>query len=365
MRLYAGTSKQFIEDTIQNQIAEKLRLAFFSYYRFNPSPGEINSWRNSIRSISHIFEHAEFLDHGVILEYQLPMTSRRLDCMICGQDQDRTEHAVIVELKQWEKCEMSDGDNEVLTWVGGRKRDVLHPSVQVGQYKLYLQDTHTAFYEDPSPVNLNACTYLHNYTFDPKDVIFNDKFTPSLERFPLFTADDVERMIQYLKTKLLKGQGIDVLNRVEKSKYRPCKKLMDHVGNLIRNKKEYVLLDEQLIVYDTVLAFARKGFHDKKKTSIIIKGGPGTGKSVIAINLMADLLLKGYNAHYSTGSKAFTETLRKIIGSRGSAQFKYFNSYMNTENNAIDVLIADEAHRIHTTSNNKFTATTTDNNITI
>ena len=197
MRLYAGTSKQFIEDTVQNQIAEKLKQAFFVYYRFYPSPGEINSWRNSLRSISQVFQHAEFLDHGVILEYQLPVTSRRLDCMICGQDQDRKDNAVIVELKQWDKCETSEGDNEVMTWVGGRKRDVLHPSVQVGQYKLYLQDTHTAFYDDPNPVNLNACTYLHNYSFDPNDVIFGDKFATSLERFPLFTADDVDRTVSY------------------------------------------------------------------------------------------------------------------------------------------------------------------------
>ena len=152
-----------------------------------------------------------------------------------------------------------------------------------------------------------------------------------------------------------RGEGIDVLRRVEESKYRPSKKLMDHVGNMIKGKSEYILLDEQLIAYDAVLSCAKKGFHDKQKTVIIIKGGPGTGKSVIAINLMADLLLKGYNAHYATGSRAFTETLRKIIGSRGSVQFKYFNSYTQAEHNIVDVIIADEAHRIRETSNSRFT----------
>ena len=155
--------------------------------------------------------------------------------------------------------------------------------------------------------------------------------------------------------KLEKGEGIDVLKRIEESKYRPSKKLMDHVGNVIRGKSEYILLDEQQVVYDKVFSCAKEGFHDKQKTVIVIKGGPGTGKSVIAINLMADLLLKGYNAQYATGSKAFTETLRKIIGPRGAAQFKYFNSYSEAENNAIDVLIADEAHRLRETSINRFT----------
>ncbi len=355
MRLYSGTSEQFIQDTIQNQIAEKLKLSFFNYFRCNPSPGEINSWRNSLRSMSQVFQYSNLLDHGVILEYQLPLTSKRLDCMICGKNEKRRDNAVIVELKQWDKCEEAAGENEVMTWLGGAKREVLHPSVQVGQYQMYLEDTHTAFYADSDPVLLSACTYLHNYNFYSEDVIFSSKFDKTLEKYPLFAADDVDKLKDYLLDKLERGEGIDVLRRVEESKYRPSKKLMDHVGNMIKGKSEYILLDDQLIAYDAVLSCAKKGFHDKQKTVIIIKGGPGTGKSVIAINLMADLLLKGYNAHYATGSRAFTETLRKIIGSRGSVQFKYFNSYTQAEHNIVDVIIADEAHRIRDTSNSRFT----------
>jgi len=293
MRLYAGSSNQFILDTIQNQIAEKLRLAFLDYFRYNPSPAEVNSWRNSLRSMSQVIEYSKLLDHGVILEYQLPLTSKRLDCMICGRNGNNQDNAVIIELKQWEKCEDAEGQNEVLTWLRGAKREVLHPSVQVGQYKMYLEDTHTAFYDGPSPIGLNACTYLHNYNYYKEDTIFSQKFQTALENYPLFTADDVDGMKTYLMDKLSNGQGIDVLKRVEHSKYRPSKKLMDHVGNIVKGKPEYVLLDEQLIVYDAVLTSTRRGFHDKQKSVIIIRGGPGTGKSVIAINLMADLLLKG------------------------------------------------------------------------
>lgn len=355
MRLFAGTSQQFIQDTIQNQIAEKLKLAFFNYFRYNPSPSEVNSWRNSLRAISQVFQYANLVDQGIILEYQLPLTSKRLDCLICGRDVATKDNAVIIELKQWDKCEEANGENEVLTWVGG-KREMLHPSVQVGRYKMYLEDTHTAFYDNTeNQVILNACTYLHNYNYYSDDVLFSEKFKAALEKYPLFTADDVDKLKNYLIVKLKKGDGIDVLRRIEESKYRPSKKLMDHVGNVIKGKSEYVLLDEQQVVYDKVFFCAKESFHDKQKVVIIVKGGPGTGKSVIAINLMADLLLNGYNAHYATGSRAFTETLRQIIGSRGATQFKYFNSYSNAENNAVDVLIADEAHRLRTTSNSRFT----------
>jgi len=308
-----------------------------------------------LRAISQVFQYAKLLDHGVILEYQLPLSSKRIDCIICGHDKKEQENATIIELKQWESCEKADGANEVITWVGGAKREVLHPSAQVGQYQLYLQDTHTAFYKSHNPIHLNSCTYLHNYSYNPNDVLFSLKFSDILKKYPLFTADNVDNLTEYLNDKLSKGNGIDVLKRIEESKYRPSKKLMDHVSNVIKNKPEYILLDEQLIVYDKVFACAKKGFKDKSKTVIIIKGGPGTGKSVIAINLMADLLRDGFNAQYATGSKTFTETLRKIIGRRGSVQFNYFNGYGQADNNAVDVLICDEAHRIRETSASRFT----------
>ena len=355
MRLYSGTSVQFIQDTVQNQIAEKLKLAYLDQFRHNPSPSEIVSWRNSLRALCLVFQSANLTDHGILLEYQLPLSSKRLDCLISGRDKDHADMAVIIELKQWEKCEEAAGENEVITWVGGSKKEVLHPSVQVGQYRLYLQDTHTAFYEEPNPVHLEACTYLHNYNYYDQDIIFSNKFKAAIADNPIFTADDVDKLRSYLTRQLSHGEGIDVLIRIEQSNYRPSKKLMDHVGNIIKNKSEYVLLDTQLVVYDQVLACAKQGFHEKQKIVIIVKGGPGTGKSVIAINLMADLLLRGYNAHYATGSRAFTETLRRIIGNRGSVQFKYFNSYATSEPNGIDVLICDEAHRIRAVSYGRFT----------
>lgn len=355
MRLYAGSSHQFIQDNIQNQIAEKLRIAFEYQLRYKPSPNEVNSWRNSLRSLSQVVQYAELLMHGIILEYQLPLSSKRLDCMICGKDKEGNDNAVIIELKQWDKCDEAESDQLVSTWVGGAQRDVLHPSVQVGQYQMYLEDVHTVFNADVNPIALSACSYLHNYKYYRDDIIFAPRYEKHLERYPLFTADDVDHLRDFLVPKLKDGDGMEVLKRVEESRYRPSKKLMDHVSFMIKNKSDYILLDEQLVIFEKVFLAARKGFHDKQKTAIIVKGGPGTGKSVIALNLMADLLRAGYNAHYATGSRAFTETLRKIIGTRGSAQFKYFNSYGTAQLNDIDVLIADEAHRIRSTSNSRFT----------
>ena len=86
----------------------------------------------------------------------------------------------------------------------------------------------------------------------------------------------------------------------------------------------------------------------------LIHGGPGTGKSVIAVNLVAELSTQGYSTFHATGSRAFTENLRKNVGSRAAAQFKYFNSFLDADD-SLDVLICDEAHRIRESSNNRFT----------
>jgi uncharacterized protein len=165
----------------------------------------------------------------------------------------------------------------------------------------------------------------------------------------------VPKLQNFLAAHLSGGKGGEVLRRVEESTVRPSKKLMDHVAQMIRGQKEYVLLDEQMVVYQRVLAAASTTSDARKRTVVLVKGGPGTGKSVIAINLMADLLTRGLDANYATGSRAFTTTLRKVIGNRGSAQFKYFNSYAEAKPGQVDVLIADEAHRIRENSSNRYT----------
>lgn len=355
MRLYAGLSTDFIRDTTHNQIAERLREAFFHYFRYNPSPAEVNAWRNSLRAMKDVLDLARLYDHGILLEYQLPLSSKRIDCMVCGRDSNVADQAVIVELKQWEHCAPSEAEKLVSSWVGGRQREMLHPSVQVGQYRQYLEDTHSAFHEGTTPVGLSACCYLHNYLLAKDDPIIAPKFAEALHENPIFDADGAGALAESLKERLTGGQGQPVLQRVEASNFRPSRKLMEHVATTIKARSPWILLDEQLVVFEGIRAKVKSGFFGRRKQVVIVRGGPGTGKSVLAINLMADLLRDGRNAHYATGSKAFTETLWEVLGYRSQATFKYFNSYGRAEYNEVDVLICDEAHRIRETSNNRYT----------
>lgn len=275
--------------------------------------------------------------------------------MICGEDDKRNQNAVIIELKQWNKCTDALGEHLLTTWTGGAYREVLHPSSQVLQYKQYLADSHTAFHDGRSPINLEACAYLHNYHSSDSDILFKEQFKHILQECPSFTADDVAPLTDFLVHRLKNGNGLPVLRKVEQSKYRPSKKLMDHVSNVIKGESGYVLLDEQKVVYEKVLGLVREGFDKTRKQVIIVHGGPGTGKSVIAINLMSNLLTQGKIAHYATGSRAFNHTLWRILGNRSKTLFKYFNNYKKAGPNELDVLICDEAHRIRKSSNDRFT----------
>ena len=305
MRLYSGMSTDFVRMTARNQIAGRLQDAFFAHNRYMPGSGEVASWRNSLRAMKDVVEIAGLFDHGVILEYQLPLTYKRIDCIICGRDSASADQAVIVELKQWEKVESAEPENLVRTWVGGRHRETLHPSVQVGQYRQYLEDADSAFYEEPNPIGLSSCSYLHNYYLAPNDPILEPKFSQVILENPLFGADAADRLGEYLKQHMGGGEGRVVLDRVERSKHRPSRKLMDHVAATINSHAPWILLDEQLVVYERIRATTKSGLFGRRKQVVLVRGGPGTGKSVLAINLVADLLRDGLNAHYAKGSKSF------------------------------------------------------------
>lgn len=351
--LYSGPTTAFLDEVTHNRIAETLRQAWFDDRGFEPSPSEVRSWRNSLRALGNAVRLAGLFDHGIILEYQLPLSSLRIDALITGTDDSGRERAVLIELKQWDDAEASPVPECVAVRYGGKVKDVLHPSAQVGQYRQYLTDTHSAFQD--GGVRLDACAFLHDFTYDDQSELLAPRHANLLGVYPLFAGDRLDELVEFLVDRLGAGSGIPVLQRVRTGTYRPHKKLLEHTAAMIRSEPTYVLLDEQRVVYNAIIAKVAECADSDRKAVFIIRGGPGTGKSVLALNLVAELSEHGYVAHHATGSAAFTNTIRKIVGSRASQQFRFFNSYLNAEPNTIDVLICDEAHRIREFSWNRWT----------
>jgi len=355
MRLYEGTSEQFIEDTIQNQIAEKLKQAFENYLGRRVNPREMTAWTNSLQFMKNVIERNSLFENMIVLEYELPYSNERIDFIIFGEDQNGIGNVVVVELKQWSNVEDCDVEGNVITYVGGASRMESHPSYQVGGYHYYLKDF-VQFFEEKN-TNLSSCVYCHNYSKTGNAVLFLPKFQEILREFPLFTKEDFEKLGNYLKSKISGGNGLELFNRFTSCGIKPSKKLLEHAQKMIKGQKAFTLLDEQITANNTILDRAKKCSKLKRKSVIIVRGGPGTGKSVIALNAIAELLSKGLTVFHATGSAAFTTTLRKIVGSRAASLFKYFNSFQRdrVNENEIDVLVCDEAHRIRETSNDRFT----------
>ncbi len=354
MLLYQGTSKEFVIETTKNEIVDRLEESFKRQMGYGPSVAERRSWQNSLRAMALVVGMSGLKNHGVGIEYQLPGSSKRLDFMISGLSLDKKKEAVIIELKQWEKTEAGDGD-KVVTFVGQRDRDVLHPSVQVGHYRQYLTDQLEVLHEGNTAIRLSACSYLHNYSLEEQDPLFDEKFKAVVAKNPVFSKDDVEKLVQYLNDLVPCGDDGSVVEEIIQSKAKPSKKLLEEIHRVVKDDSRYVLLDEQIIAYNRIISEVKRSAKTGEKAAIIVRGGPGTGKSVIALNVMGELSRIGHNTHYVTGSKAFTETIRKILGTRGAQQVKFFNSYMSVQAGAIDVMVCDEAHRIRKTSNNMYT----------
>lgn len=357
MQLYAGTSTDFISDATRNGIAKKLEHAFLDAFHYKPSMQEVQSWQNSLFRMAFALQEGQFTDHGVLLEYQLPLTSRRLDCMVTGHTDDGLPYSVIVELKQWSDVQESNAEDCVTTWVAGSLKDILHPSRQVGQYEEYLRDMHSVFVR--GEVGLRSCAFLHNLTYSSANEIYSARHSTVLQKYPAFSGDQQAQLIAFMGDHLKGGGGERVLDEVLRSKFAPSKKLLEHTSQVVQDQKAYVLLDSQQVVFAKVLAEVRSGAKASKlkKSVVLVHGGPGTGKSVIALHLLGRLSGDGLNVMHLTGSKAFTENMRKIVGSRAGAQFGYFNVNKRGDlpPNQFDALVPDEAHRIRESSRDRFT----------
>ncbi|MEM0322137.1 MAG: DUF2075 domain-containing protein, partial [Thermoprotei archaeon] len=273
--------------------------------------------------------------------------------LLFGKGLGGSDNAVVMELKQWSMVKPCDVENNVITYIAGAERMEAHPSYQVAGYHYYLEDFLTVFQDTPG-LKLSSCCYCHNYS-KSDDVLFDRKFRDILNQFPIFAKEDFDQLADYLSAKLAKGGGLELFNRFTNSPVKPSKKLIEHAREMLNRQRVFNLLETQITAYNTILDRAVKCAGSDRKSTIIVRGGPGTGKSLIALNVLAELLARGFTVFHATGSVAFTTTLRKIAGARASKLFKYFNSFSKTKNNEIDVLVCDEAHRIRRTSSSRYT----------
>ncbi len=346
MLAYLATKDQFIsdapriEDIVRSEVKRKLG--------HNVGDSEYSSWRNSLgNSMFHAMNTSDIPGNaGVAIEYRVNGRAFRIDFMLSGENSAGKESLVIIELKQWTDIEPSELAEHVRTYVGGGVRDALHPSYQAWSYLSHLKMYNEYIYENE--VSVNACAYLHNC--EDSSVVSASRYEEKLREVPIFIKGEAPELRSLINANIKVGTGIALLERIDSALIRPSQQLADAVGSMLKGHEEFVLIDEQKTVLEKIIKATNDSLTGQKRV-LIINGGPGTGKSVISINALAQLTGQRLNARYVTPNAApravFESKLNKIFSKADiRSLFSGSGSFTETPAENFDTLIVDEAHRL-------------------
>ena len=352
--LLRETANRVKEMALSKTLVEKLSAQMLFQMGNSPSPAEKRSWENSLVEISELLIQCDLGEVVLLVEYQLPYSSKRVDVLALGSDPKTGQPTIIaIELKQWTNASLIEGALDTLKIDSYGNTPILHPAVQVSRYCEYLNDFNRYVSDDNT--NLFGIAYLHNWIDANNPAL--DLIQPTSHGM-LFTANQKNRLKEFLIARISSKFSEQITDDFLNSKVAPTKQLMQLAADEVKNREQFRLLDEQQIAYSMVMKALRDAETSNTKTAVIITGGPGTGKSVIALSLLGELSRRGKTTLHATGSKAFRNSLRKVAGARApqiQKLFSYFNSFMSAERNSLDVIICDEAHRIRETSANRYT----------
>ncbi|MFE2022478.1 DNA/RNA helicase domain-containing protein [Streptomyces sp. NPDC059499] len=352
--LFRDSAAAVAAEALAGSLAFRLTEQFVRAHGYRPSPSEVRSWERSIPALASALNDSGLSQVEMLLEYALPLNSKRADVVLAGTHPRTGEPSyVVVELKQWSQVWPDESDPTLCRLDDGNQRARLNPIDQVQGYCHYLINFNGVLSQHPK--RLQGVAYLHNATENGVAAL---RKTGEDAYGTLFTADRRGDFLDYLKAQLSEESGAPAADDLVQGKIGPSQQLMAVAAQEVRSREQFVLLDEQKVAYRSVLNAVRRAKRANHKEVVVVTGGPGTGKSVIALSLLGELYRQGVPALHATGSSSFTTTMRRVAGARKREVqdlFKYFNSFMAAEPNSIDVLICDEAHRIRETSANRYT----------
>ncbi|PNS09051.1 DUF2075 domain-containing protein [Solilutibacter silvestris] len=351
MIVYQSTREKFLEDNENRAIEDIIASAFLTNTGRYAPQAEYRAWQHSLTQMAEVLRDDSLPDTmGVGVEFGIPQTGKRIDFILSGESEDGQPRVVIVELKQWSTSRISEKDGIVIAQRGGRsEREGTHPSYQAWSYAALLEGFNEAVHE--GAIRLQPCAYLHNYQRD--GVIDSPIYARYIEKAPLFLRGHGERqkLRDFIRQYVKRGDDGELLFRIDQARIRPSRMLADSLVEMLKGNREFVLIDDQKVAYETCLARSIEAAATKKQV-VIVEGGPGTGKSVIAINLMVALTDKGLLTKYVSKNAAPRAVYQqRLKGHRTQAQisamFGGSGAFFETEADTFDALVVDEAHRLN------------------
>lgn len=352
MIIYSGSKADFMVQVEEDTIAYTIRDNILEKMHRKTPDAEFRSWVNSLEYMYKVLNDDGIpRNSGIAIEYNLPNTAKRVDFLVSGYDAKRSANVVIIELKQWEKLNKVEGlDALVETFTGGRERRVVHPSYQAWSYAEMIRDYNE--YAQIAGVNLWPCAYLHNYMREQDDPLDDPIYKDYLDEAPAFAKGDVRKLREFIKRVVETGDDSEILYEIDNGRIKPSKSLQDAIVGMLESNPEFNLIDDQKVVFERIMELSRQCERDGKKRVLIATGGPGTGKTVIAMNLLARLTQEGVFVQYcSKNSAPRTVYAKKLKGHRTKSSidnmFKGSGAYVDAPRNAVGVVLADEAHRLN------------------
>ncbi|TDB53768.1 DUF2075 domain-containing protein [Bacillus sp. CBEL-1] len=350
MIVYEATKQEFLTDIFDDRLVNNI------CNNYNEKIGKVNqsevrSWDNSMQYMYRILSDRDIPKNaGVAIEFKIPYTSRRVDFLISGRDDER-DSIVIVELKQWERVERVE-NKEAIVKTGMNKGlvETTHPSYQAWSYASLIQDYNENVQKEN--IKLYPCAYLHNYIYQEKDPLTDPIYEYYINQAPVFMKGEAAKLRDFIKRHIKYGDNKENIYKIENGRIRPSKSLQDSLNSMLQGNEEFMMIDVQKVVYEAALQLAKEAIRTNIKQVLIIEGGPGTGKSVLAINLLVELTKSSMVAQYVTKNAA----PRKIYANKLKGDFRKGHidnlftgsgSYINTPVNEFDTLIVDEAHRLN------------------
>lgn len=352
MLIYEGTKDNFLSSVEQDTIAAEIESNIYERMHRHTAKNEFRSWENSMEYMYKVLNDQDIpSDAGIAIEYNIPQTSKRVDFLISGYGEKEDANVVLIELKQWDELEAIPGrDGLVQTYTGNAVRQVVHPSYQAWSYAMLISDYNASVQE--GMVSIFPCAYLHNYRRHDQDPLDAEQYEVYLEDAPAFTRGEVTKLRDFIKKSIRTGDNKELIYKIDLGRIKPSKSLQDSIAKMLKGNREFIMLDEQKVVYEEILNESRQSVQDDKKRVVIVKGGPGTGKSVVAVNLLAELTKEDQFCQYVSKNSAPRNVYRKKL--KGSIRkssvdnmFKGSGIYTETDNNMIDTILVDEAHRLN------------------
>ena len=350
MIIYQNTKAGFMKDVYDGVIERKIEQLILEKMKRRTSPGEVSSWMNSLRDMHMVMVNSPIPDDvEVAVEYKIPNSNKRVDFIVTGADHNDVDHAVIIELKQWSTIIKNDVKDAIVeTWLSGALRETVHPSYQAWSYASMIHDYNENVRQNN--IKLNPCAFLHNYEISENDPLIDEKYQYYIDKAPIFTKYDREELNNFISN-FIKKPKTTILDNIEHGKIKPSKALQDTMVSLLDGNQEFVLLDDQKVIYEMV-NFEVKSLKENEKKVIIVNGGPGTGKSVLAINLLSSILQMEKNAIYVTKNSAPRNVyLEKLVQGNYKKKaidflFRSPEIFYALDTNSFDCILVDEAHRL-------------------